>query len=260
MTELTREEKEVIANTTAQLPPGWNRQPDFYFAFNTPAELPATHLEGMVAVTLAPLAIYVQNEGQWVPLASVEGNVPAPTVVNASEEAAGIAELATAEETNAGADASRIVTPARLSGRTATEARTGLVELATAAETQGGTDSSRAVHPAGLKAAATPEARTIPSLLNGWVSYGAPYLTPGYYKDPAGLVHLQGTVKSGAVPSTVFTLPVGYRPPADLPFSVAAVDSRTSTTRLEVRATGAVVLTSGASSETSLNGVYFRAA
>ena len=93
-----------------------------------------------------------------MPVASVEGNIPPPTVVNVSETEAGIAELATQDETNLGTDTFRIVTPARLSGRTATEARTGVVELATAAETSSGSDSTRAVHPAGFKSATTPEA------------------------------------------------------------------------------------------------------
>ncbi len=181
-------------------------------------------------------------------------------MVGASEDTAGVAKLATQTETNAGSDTFRIVTPARLSGRTATEGRSGVVELATAQETVVGTDGTRAVHPAGLKSALAPETPISPTLTNGWVAYGAPYLAPGYYKDATGHVYLQGTVKNGSVPSTIFTLPGGYRPSADLPFSVAAVDTRTAVSRLEVRATGAVVLTSGAASETSLNGIYFRAA
>jgi hypothetical protein len=74
-------------------------------------------------------------------------------VVGASEDTAGVAKLATQTETNAGSDTFRIVTPARLSGRTATEGRSGVVELATAQETVAGTDAARAVHPAGMKAA-----------------------------------------------------------------------------------------------------------
>ncbi len=99
--------------TEEQLPAGRAIHPNVW-AVNTPAELFATHPEGHLIVTLDPPAIYVRNEGQWVPLASVAGNIPAPTVVNASETTAGIAELAATEETNAGTDTFRIVTPAGL--------------------------------------------------------------------------------------------------------------------------------------------------
>lgn len=108
-------------------------------AYNNPAELPTGRSDIPLVVTVNPPAVFVRSGGVWVPVASVEGNIPTPTVVNASEETAGIAEIATQAETNAGADAFRIVTPARLSGRTATEARSGVVEEATTAEVQGGT-------------------------------------------------------------------------------------------------------------------------
>jgi len=42
-----------------------------------------------------------------------------------------------------------------------------------------------------------------------------------YYKDPFGVVHINGGVKKGAavaVPETVFTLPVGYRPDIQIGF------------------------------------------
>jgi len=55
----------------------------------------------------------------------------------------GLVELATDAETQTGTDASRAVTPASLSARSATESRTGLAEIATQAETDAGTDDSR---------------------------------------------------------------------------------------------------------------------
>ena len=71
------------------------------------------------------------------------GNLPA--VGAATETAAGIAELATTAEVQAGTDTSRIVTPAGFAARTATESGTGIVELATIAEVQAGTDTTRVV-------------------------------------------------------------------------------------------------------------------
>lgn len=69
---------------------------------------------------------------------------------DASTTVKGVAELATNAETQAGADSTRIVTPAGLSSRTATTGRTGIAELATQAETDGGSDNSRIVTPATL--------------------------------------------------------------------------------------------------------------
>ena len=74
---------------------------------------------------------------------------------------AGIVELATDEETQAGADAQRAVTPAGLRSLTSTAERAGLIRTATEAEAKAGTDKERAVTPAGLKAVvdeATPDA------------------------------------------------------------------------------------------------------
>lgn len=62
----------------------------------------------------------------------------------------GIVELATNEETIAGGDASRAVTPAGLNARTATTGRSGIVELATNTEAATGTDGDRAITPFAL--------------------------------------------------------------------------------------------------------------
>jgi len=71
----------------------------------------------------------------------------------ATESTAGIAELATQAETNAGTDDARIVTPLKLDAKiaiavpAATEATAGRAELATQAETNAGTDDARIVTP-----------------------------------------------------------------------------------------------------------------
>jgi hypothetical protein len=57
----------------------------------------------------------------------------------------------------------------------------------------------------------TAEAWITASLLNSWVPY-ATGTDPCYYKDPAGVVHLSGIVKSGTVADPIFTLPSGHRP------------------------------------------------
>lgn len=90
---------------------------------------------------------------------------PATTVMQ------GIVELATADETITGSDASRAVTPAGLSARTATTGRRGLVELATNAEAAAGTDGDRAITPAAMVAAFIKQ-----------------HLETGYQKMPGGFV------------------------------------------------------------------------
>lgn len=47
---------------------------------------------------------------------------------------------------------------------------------------------------------------------NGWVDQGSP--TTAYYKDALGMVHVRILVKSGTNGTSIFTLPVGYRPAA----------------------------------------------
>jgi hypothetical protein len=51
-----------------------------------------------------------------------------------------------------------------------------------------------------------------PTLLNGWVNYGGDTEPAGYMKDEFGFVYLKGLVKGGALGTTMFILPKGYRP------------------------------------------------
>lgn len=81
-----------------------------------------------------------------------QGSLPPPP---ASETVAGVAELATQAEADAGVDDERIITPLKLKGVVdaqvvtpdATETVKGKAELATQAETDGGTDDERIVTP-----------------------------------------------------------------------------------------------------------------
>lgn len=52
-------------------------------------------------------------------------------------------------------------------------------------------------------------------LVNSWENFGGEYSTAGYMKDSNGFVHLKGFIKNGISTrdTTLFTLPVGYRPP-----------------------------------------------
>jgi len=53
-----------------------------------------------------------------------------------------------------------------------------------------------------------------PTLLNSWADFGSGFANAGYFKDPLGLVHLQGEIIGGSSGSIAFVLPVGYRPGA----------------------------------------------
>lgn len=65
---------------------------------------------------------------------------------------------------------------------------------------------------------AVPTAWTAVTFTNSWVDFGAPFQVCQYRKV-GDTVQLRGLMKTGAVPSQAFTLPVGFRPPADLSFA-----------------------------------------
>lgn len=98
-----------------------------------------------------------------------------------------------------------------------------------------------------------------PAFTNGWTFYGAPYQKAGYIKDPAGLVHLLGVIKSGTLGASAFTLPPGYRPPVSPgPFAVV---SNGAFGRVDVGSDGTVTPQSPSSNASvSLEGIVFQAA
>lgn len=90
----------------------------------------------------------------------------------ATRENAGIVELATDEETQAGTDTQRVVTPASLKSLTSTAKRAGLIRTASEGEAKAGTEDAAALTPATLKGAAASEAETIEG------KSGTLYVTP----------------------------------------------------------------------------------
>lgn len=197
----------------------------------------------------------LRDDGTWVDPSTA-------SVGGATEDAAGVAELATNAEVQTGTDAVRIVTPAGLSSRTATQSRTGVIATSTGTENQTGTNTAKAVTPAGMAGEITRrntlEAVIAPTLVNSWVNVGGAEEVAGFYKDPFGMVHLQGTVRSGTLGATVFTLPAGYRPAALERFAGDSSGS-TSGQTWAVSSAGAVICTSGANTRVSLSGMMFRA-
>lgn len=131
-------------------------------------------------------------------------------------------------------------------------------QLLTALTDETGTGASVfASSPALVTPTITLESVTAPTLLNSWVDYGGALLVSGYYKDAFGIVHLQGTIKSGTIGLSAFTLPAGYRPSAGLNFSV---DSNGAFGELAVLANGNVVPSVGSNAYVALDGITFRVA
>lgn len=106
------------------------------------------------AMQIGDMVIAKQNDpttlGHWT---TVNKNIP--DIVDATESAKGIVELATAAESQTGSDNTRAVHPAglksTLDNRNASESATGLAEIATQAEVNTGTDDARIVTPLKLK-------------------------------------------------------------------------------------------------------------
>lgn len=92
----------------------------------------------------------------------------------------------------------------------------------------------------------------IPVLAGAWVNTGGVYPNAAYWRDASNMVWLRGRVQGGAVPSTLFTLPVNYRPIGTRSFATSLGDV------IEVDTAGVVTVVSGAS-PVSLDGVMFRA-
>lgn len=94
----------------------------------------------VAAVNSASTSTYAAN---WISLEVNRDQATASTL--------GLVTLATGTEVNTGTDTSKVVTPATLSGRTATETRTGIAEIATQTEVNDGTDDARIVTALKLK-------------------------------------------------------------------------------------------------------------
>lgn len=97
-----------------------------------------------------------------------------------------------------------------------------------------------------------------PAYQNGWVKYDddGTYDGAWFMKDAAGNVHIRGLVKNGTASTTIFTLPVGYRPLKRLILGCA---SNNAFGRLDIDSNGNVNPGSGTSTWVSLAGITFPA-
>lgn len=101
-----------------------------------------------------------------------------------------------------------------------------------------------------------PEAWVAPTLLNSWVNFGGSEATAAYYKDPHGVVHLKGTIKSGVIGNPAFNVPAAYRPSANRNYGTA---SNSLFGYLVVGLNGDVTPAAGSNTWFSLDGIYWRA-
>ena len=65
-----------------------------------------------------------------------------------------------------------------------------------------------------------------PTFANSWVNHGFSNATAAFRKLPSGLVVIKGLVKAGVTtnPTTIFTLPAGYRPVGHMFFATTSND------------------------------------
>ncbi len=102
-----------------------------------------------------------------------------------------------------------------------------------------------------------------PVFENGWVNNGSPANPAGFYRDASGRGWLQGSVKSGTVPSAVFTLPTEYIP--DEGSNYSQIDGTgTPSARIVVLGlssganAGEVQVLTGSNAQVGLDGISWR--
>ena len=104
------------------------------------------------------------------------------------------------------------------------------------------------------------EPSTAATLLNGWVNNGGVVAPVSFYKDREERVYLSGTMRNGifAANTTLFILPVGYRPEFSEFFSV---HNNNTSTQIRVDSNGVVSLWGPANNNSGLcvSGISFRA-
>jgi hypothetical protein len=96
------------------------------------------------------------------------------------------------------------------------------------------------------------ETATAPTLLNSWTIDNQ---AVGYWKDAYGVVHIHGTVTGGTLGTVIFTLPSGYRPPAERAFANSATLAFGA---IVIAPAGDVTHAAGGTSNVYLDGISFR--
>lgn len=93
---------------------------------------------------------------------------------------------------------------------------------------------------------------TSATLLNSWVNYASTFL-PLRYRKQAGIVSVEGLVRSGTTGLPITNLPAGYRPAAQLLYTTM---SNGTIGGFSISTGGDVTLTSGSNAWISINASF----
>ena len=96
-----------------------------------------------------------------------------------------------------------------------------------------------------------PTAWTAVTFQNSWVNYGAPYGNC-MYRKVGDRVFLRGIMKNGTVGAAAFTLPVGFRPPAQVQHQAAG-----TVQYVDIATDGVVTPSTGTNPSVVLDGCQF---
>lgn len=98
---------------------------------------------------------------------------------------------------------------------------------------------------------------TTVALLNAWVAYSAYFPVAGCLLDKFGVVHCRGLIKSGAVPSIAFNLPIGMRPLYPI---ITIAQSNSNAGRIDILPDGNVTISAPSNNTfVDLGQIMFRA-
>lgn len=98
-----------------------------------------------------------------------------------------------------------------------------------------------------------PSAWTAVTFTNSWVNFGGTDQV-AQYRKVGDVVELRGSIKTGTIGNAAFTLPSGFRPPADTPFGV---ESNAAHGRVTITSAGVVTPDVGNTARVVLNGIRF---
>lgn len=92
---------------------------------------------------------------------------------------------------------------------------------------------------------------------NGWGDWGIPYPPMAYTITATGTIQLRGAIASATSNSIAFTLPVGYRPPYTLLYTVPVDVASSTYGTVSINAAGQVYIESVNNKAVSLNSISF---
>lgn len=97
-----------------------------------------------------------------------------------------------------------------------------------------------------------------PTLLNGWIDYGATFSTAAYRRRN-GITYLDGLIKNGTIGAVVFNLPLRFRPRSLTRLFPSVDGTNTANARIDIGDNGDVVVVAGNNGFVSLAGISFPA-